>query len=127
MACLMEWNSRFSPRPMTTSCSVRSVVMPILYSVGPEERVPRLSQELPAQAMEPWTICATSAIGSRAIWAPSKAQPPAVAPGFGLAQPDFSFLLWAQAGSSSRAAMSFCFMAAPRVALGAMKQGYAKL
>ncbi|OYV17107.1 MAG: hypothetical protein CG441_1537, partial [Methylococcaceae bacterium NSM2-1] len=28
-------------------------------------------------------------------------------PGFGLAQPDFSFLLCSQAGSSSSAAMSF--------------------
>ena len=80
--------------------------------------MPRLSQEEPAQAMEPWTMWATSAMGRSAIWAPSKAQPPAVAPGFGLAQPDFAFWLWAQAGSSSRAAMSFCFMGAPRVALG---------
>ena len=77
------------------------------YKVAPEERVPRLSQELPAQAIGPWTIWATSAIGSKAIWAPSKAQPPAEAPGLGLAQPDFSFLLCSQAGSSSSTAMSF--------------------
>lgn len=60
-------------------------------------------------------MCATSAIGNNAICAPSKAQPPAVAPGFGLAQPDFDFLLWAQAGSSSKAAMSFCFMLEARL------------
>ena len=47
-----------------------------------------------------------------------KAQPPAVAPGLGLTQPDFSFLLWEQAGSSSRAAMSFCFMGTPGIDLG---------
>jgi hypothetical protein len=76
------------------------------------ERVPRLSQALPAQAMEPCTMCATSAMGSSAICAPSKEQPPAVAPGLGLAQPDFSFLLCSQAGSSSSAAMSFGFMRA---------------
>ena len=53
---------------------------------------------------------ATSAIGIRAIWAPSKAQPPAVAPGFGLAQPDFDFLLCSQAGSLSNSAMSLGFI-----------------
>jgi hypothetical protein len=57
--------------------------MPIRYSVGPDERAPRLSQDAPAQAIGPWTMCATSAIGSRAICAPSKEQPPAVAPGLG--------------------------------------------
>src|SRR5574343_1773708 len=111
MACLMAWNSRFSPRPMTTSVSDRSVVMPILYSVTPEDRVPRLSHDEPAQAIGPCTMWATSAIGNSAICAPSKEQPPAVAPGLGRAQPDFSFLLWLQAGSSSRAWISLAFMA----------------
>jgi hypothetical protein len=54
-------------------------------------------------------MCATSAIGSSAICAPSKEQPPAVAPGLGRAQPDFSFLLCVQAGSSSRAWISLDF------------------
>src|SRR5574343_2042957 len=111
IACLMAWNSRFSPRPMTTSVSERSVVMPILYSVTPEDRVPRLSHDEPAQAIGPCTMWATSAIGNSAICAPSKEQPPAVAPGLGRAQPDFSFLLWLQAGSSSRAWISLAFMA----------------
>ncbi|WP_308874869.1 hypothetical protein [Thiothrix subterranea] len=69
-----------------------------------------MSHELPAQAMLPWTMCATSAIGNSAICAPSNAQPPADAPGLGRAQPDFSFLLWEQAGSSSSAAMSLDFI-----------------
>src|SRR6185369_8034611 len=110
MACLIAWNKRFSLRPMTTSVSERSVVMPILYSVTPDERVPRLSQEEPAQAIGPCTMWATSAIGSKAICAPSKEQPPAVAPGLGLAHPDFSLVLWLQAGSSSRAWISLAFM-----------------
>jgi hypothetical protein len=46
-------------------------------------------------------------MGNKAICAPSKAQPPAEAPGLGLAQPDFSFLLCSQAGSSSSWAISF--------------------
>jgi hypothetical protein len=97
---------------MTISCSVRSVVMPMRYRLAPEERVPRLSHELPAQAIGPCTICATSAIGNSAICAPSNAQPPAEAPGLGLAQPDFSFLLCSQEGSSSSSAMSLVdFMA----------------
>ena len=54
---------------------------------------------------------ATSAMGSRAIWAPSKVQPPAVAPGVGRAQPDLLFRLWAQAGSFSNAASSLVFIA----------------
>ena len=83
--------------------------MPILYSVMPEERVPRLSHEEPAQAIGPCTMWATSAMGSSAICAPSKEQPPAVAPGLGLAQPDFSFVLCVQAGSSSRAWISLAF------------------
>jgi hypothetical protein len=57
-------------------------------------------------------------MGNRAICAPSKAQPPAADPGLGLAQPDFSFLLCSQAGSSSNAAMSFVdFMAFDLIAL----------
>ncbi|MCY1446883.1 hypothetical protein D9M71_634750 [compost metagenome] len=93
--------------------------MPMRYRSGPLERVPRLSQELPAQAIGPWTMCATSAIGSRAICAPSKAQPPSVAPGLGLAQPDFSFLLCSQEGSSSSSAMSLAFIAYPSGCVGA--------
>ena len=85
--------------------------MPMRYSSGPEERVPRLSQELPAQAMGPCTMWATSAIGSSAICAPSNEQPPAVAPGLGRAQPDFDFSLCAQAGSLSSSAISLACMA----------------
>src|SRR5512135_361510 len=96
---------------MITSCSVRSVVMPMRYSVGPEERVPRLSQELPAQAMGPCTMCATSAMGSSAICAPSNEQPPAVAPGLGRAQPDLPLSLWLHAGSFNSAAISLACMA----------------
>ena len=85
--------------------------MPMRYSVGPEERVPRLSQELPAQAMGPCTMCATSAIGSKAICAPSKEQPPAVAPGLGRAQPDLDLVLCVHAGSLSNSAISLACMA----------------
>jgi len=77
--------------------------MPMRYSVGPEDRVPRLSHDAPAQAIGPWTMWATSAMGSKAICAPSNEQPPAVAPGLGRAQPDFSLWLWLQAGSLSKA------------------------
>ena len=66
---------------------------------APLERVPRLSHEEPAQPIGPCTIWATSAIGSSALRAPSKQHPPCVAPGCGLAQPDFDLSLWAQAGS----------------------------
>jgi len=49
-------------------------------------------------------------MGSSAFCVPSKAQPPRALPGLGLAQPDFDFLLWAQAGSTSNSAVSFCYM-----------------
>ena len=86
--------------------------MPILYRAGPEVRVPRLSHDEPAQAMGPWTMCATSAIGSSAICAPSNEQPPAVAPGFGLAQPDLDLALCAQAGSlrASAICLAVCML-----------------
>jgi hypothetical protein len=80
--------------------------------VGPLDRVPRLSQLDPAQAIGPCTMWATSAIGSSAICAPSNAQPPAVAPGLGLAQPDFDLALCAQAGSFNNSAMSLACMTA---------------
>jgi hypothetical protein len=35
MACLMAWNRRFSLRPITMSCSDRSVVMPMRNRAGP--------------------------------------------------------------------------------------------
>ena len=58
------------------------------HSAGPDEAAPRLSQELPSQASGPWTRWATSVTGCRTIFAPSKAQPPAAAPGVsGLEQP----------------------------------------
>ena len=37
------------------SFSLRSVVKPILYRVGPEDKLPRPPQELPAQAIGPCT------------------------------------------------------------------------
>ena len=103
----MAWNSFFSLRPITMSFSERSVVIPRRNRASPVVRVPRLSHESPVQAIGPWTICATSAIGNSVICAPSKVQPPAVAPGFGRVQPPLAlFALLAQAGSSISRAMS---------------------
>src|SRR5574344_134745 len=96
---------------MITSCSLRSVVNPRRNSWGPELWVPRLSQELPAQPMGPCTTWATSAMGNRVICAPSKAQPPAVAPGLPTLQPDFDLPLCGQAGSSINTAISLPFIA----------------
>src|SRR5512135_20828 len=91
-----------------------SVVKPVRNRVGPEDGVLRLSQELPSQAMGPWTRWATSVMGWREILAPSKAQPPAAAPGVNaLPQPflrSLPSLPWflAQAGSSiTLATLSF--------------------
>ena len=65
-----------------------SVVKEVRHSIGPEEAAPRLSQELPSQASGAWTRWAQSVIGWSTILAPSKAQPPAAAPGVkGLEQP----------------------------------------
>src|SRR5512145_2821524 len=67
-----------------------SVVKPVRYSCEPEDAACRLSQELPSQAIGPCTRCATSTTGCSAILAPSKAQPPAAAPGEScLVQPFF--------------------------------------
>src|SRR5271165_6289729 len=75
-----------------------SVVNPVRYSMEPELALFRLSHELPSQAIGPCTRCATSTIGCSAILAPSKAQPPAAAPGAScLLQPflrSFSDLPW---------------------------------
>src|SRR5574337_811702 len=51
-----------------------SVVNPMTWSLPFEDSVPRPSQELPQQAMGPWTRWAVSAIGWSTIIAPSKAQ-----------------------------------------------------
>ena len=100
---------------MTTSTSERSVVIPMRNRSGPDERVPRASHELPAQPIGPCTMWATSAIGNRAICAPSKAHPPWAAPGVALAQPVFPFALCLQAGSLRSAWISFGFMIALRL------------
>src|SRR6516225_8240875 len=82
-----------------------SVVKPVHQRFEPEDLAPRLSQELPSQAIGPWTRCATSVNGWRAILAPSNAQPPAAPPGSScLVQPFFRsasdlFLFLAQPGS----------------------------
>src|ERR1700692_3304405 len=81
MISLIDLYRRFSP-PMTMSCSDMSVVKPVRYRFEPELLAPRLSHELPSQAMGPCTRWATSVMGCSAILAPSKAQPPAAAPGF---------------------------------------------
>ena len=81
------------------SCSVKSVLKPYRYRVGPEERLPLASQLLPAQPAGPWIRCAASAIGRRVIWAPSKEQPPAESPGLGFGQPFFPGVLCSQSGS----------------------------
>src|SRR3989338_3546511 len=79
--------------------------------VEPDEALCRLSQELPSQAMGPCTRWATSTTGCSAILAPSKAQPPAAAPGEScLVQPflrSFSLLPWlmSQPGSSNTSAI----------------------
>ncbi len=44
--------------------------------------------------------------------------------GFPILQPDFSFLLWEQAGSSNRAAMSFCFMETPKRGFGSFQADF---
>src|SRR3974390_3121644 len=82
-----------------------SVVKPVRQILEPDDRAPRLSQELPSQAIGPWTRCATSVNGWSAIFAPSKAQPPAAPPGSScLVQPFFRsasdlFAFLAQPGS----------------------------
>src|SRR6266536_1521395 len=63
------------------SVSLMSVVKPVRQIFDPDDLAPRLSQELPSQAIGPWTRCATSVRGCSAILAPSKAQPPAAPPG----------------------------------------------
>src|ERR1035437_6343789 len=84
-----------------------SVVNPVRYNCEPDDALCRLSQELPSQAIGPCTRCATSVIGCSAILAPSKAHPPAAAPGVScLVQPflrSFADLPWflPQAGSSN--------------------------
>src|SRR5450830_533357 len=88
-----------------------SVVKPVRKICEPDEAEWRLSHELPSQAMGPCTRWATSAIGCSAILAPSKAQPPAAAPGDScLVQPflrSFSLLPWflSQPGSSNTSAI----------------------
>ena len=62
--------SFFSP-PKTTSFSSISVVKPRRKSCAPDERAPRLSQELPAQAMGPCTRWMTSVTGISTTRAPS--------------------------------------------------------
>ena len=69
----MAASSFFSP-PKTTSFWLSSVVKPRRNSWLPEERAPRLSQELPAQAMGPCTRWMASVTGMRTTRAPSKAQ-----------------------------------------------------
>ena len=56
IACLIAWKSFFSLRPITMSCSDRSVVIPKRWNAGPDDRVPRLSHESPVQAIGPWTM-----------------------------------------------------------------------
>ena len=80
MISLIALNRRFSP-PNTTSVSLMSVVKPVRQIFEPDDLAPRLSQELPSQAIGPWTRWATSVKGCSAILAPSKAQPPAAPPG----------------------------------------------
>src|SRR5271167_1359998 len=63
------------------SVSLISVVKPVRQIFEPEDLAPRLSQELPSQAIGPCTRWATSVKGCSAILAPSKAQPPAAPPG----------------------------------------------
>src|SRR5664280_200501 len=63
------------------SSSVRSVVKLVRHRLEPDDPTPRLSQELPSQASGPWIKWATSVIGCNTILAPSKAHPPAAAPG----------------------------------------------
>src|SRR5579883_2072877 len=63
------------------SVSFMSVVKPVRQMLEPEDAAPRLSQELPSQAIGPCTRWATSVNGCSAILAPSKAQPPAAPPG----------------------------------------------
>src|SRR5208282_222323 len=63
------------------SSSVRSVVKLVRHRLEPDEPAPRLSQEFPSQASGAWIKWATSVIGCKTILAPSKAQPPAAAPG----------------------------------------------
>src|SRR5450631_2038728 len=88
-----------------------SVVKPVREIVEPDEALWRLSHELPSQAIGPCTRCATSTMGCSAIFAPSKAQPPAAAPGVScLVQPflrSFSVLPWflSQPGSSNTSAI----------------------
>src|SRR5664280_3547342 len=89
------------------SSSVRSVVKLVRHRLEPDDPAPRLSQEFPSQAIGPWIKWATSVIGCSAILAPSKAHPPAAAPGVScLVQPflrSFADLPWflPQAGSSN--------------------------
>src|SRR5271165_5374422 len=105
MISLIDLNKCFSP-PNTMSCSSMSVVKLVRNRFDPELLAPRLSQELPSQAIGPCTRWATSVIGCSAILAPSKAQPPAAPPGCScLVQPflrSFSPLPWflPQPGSS---------------------------
>src|SRR6516225_1190180 len=63
------------------SVSFMSVVKLRRQRSEPDEAAPRLSQELPSQAIGPWTRWATSVNGCSAILAPSNAQPPAAPPG----------------------------------------------
>jgi hypothetical protein len=79
----------------------------VRYSFDPLDREPRVSHEVPVQLIGPCTMCATSHIGSRALRAPSKQQPPWVAPGWGRAQVFFRRLWYPQDGSLRRAASSF--------------------
>src|SRR5260363_5906 len=80
MISLIALYRRFSP-PNTTSVSLISVVKPVRQICEPDDAAPRLSQELPSQAIGPCTRCATSVSGCSATFAPSKAQPPAAPPG----------------------------------------------
>src|SRR6188768_680023 len=107
---------------MTMSTSLRSVVKPRRYVVGPELAAWRLSQPLPSHASGPCTRCTTSVIGCSAILAPSKAHPPAAAPGVsGLEQPflrSFAPLAWffSHPGSLNTSAILACsasLMASP--------------
>src|SRR5262245_50393049 len=67
-----------------------SVVKPVRQMLEPDDLAPRLSQELPSQAIGPCTRWATSVSGCSAILAPSKAHPPAAPPGCNcLVQPFF--------------------------------------
>ena len=79
------------------------------YSVGPEDQVPRLSHDAPGTGNRPVDDVGTSAMGSKAICAPSNEQPPAVAPGLGRRNRIFPQWLWLQAGSLSKAWNIACF------------------